>query len=254
MRTNTKTTGERLTQHEGIGAVELKGAVFTLPVLKLHCTDLDAIEHELKVHLARGLSFFKHAPLVIDLELIKEQQGEELDLPSLVSTMHDMKLFIVGVRNANPQQAERAVTAGLAVLKGGVTQQEGAAEKPANAELPVATTNIPFSGHTKIIYQPVRSGQQIYAKNCDLIVLSSVNVGAEVIADGNIHIYGSLRGRALAGVSENTKARIFAQVMEPELAAIAGNYQVFDEPNASRLYGKAAQIYLDDNQLVIAPL
>ncbi len=250
MQTNIKTAGEDLTRQ--VGAVELKGAVFTLPVLKLHSTDLKAIEHELKVHLARGLNFFKHAPLVIDLELVREE-ADELDFSALSKALHDMQLFVVGIRNATEKQAKNAVDSGLAALKGGISQKEESPEKTTTPE-PPDTTNAPPPRHTKIIYQPVRSGQQVYARGCDLIVLSSVNVGAEVIADGNIHVYGSLRGRAFAGVAENTKARIFAQAMEPELVAIAGNYQVFDEPIASRLYGKAAQIYLDNERLIIAPI
>ncbi len=251
LQTDLETTGVDSPPRERVVAVELKGAVFTLPVLKLHSIDLGAIEHELKVHLARGLNFFRHAPLVIDLELLKEQ-ADDLDFAALANSLRNMQLFTVGVRNATPRQGESAVAAGLAVLKGGITQDD-ATEKPAAAELPVATDISPR--RTRIVSQPVRSGQQIYAKGCDLIVISSVNVGAEVLADGNIHIYGSLRGRAFAGVSDDTTARIFAQAMEPELAAIAGNYQVFDEPTDSSLYGKAAQIYLDDEeQLVIAPL
>ncbi len=253
MGTSTKTAGETLDKQEKTAAVELKGAVFTLPVLKLHSTDLPAIEHELKVHLARGLNFFKHAPLVIDLEAIDEQQGRKLDFTAIVSALHRMQLFVVGVRNTNPEQAKRALAAGMAVLKGGIAQEDISSGKNTSAP-PPATSKTLSAETTKVIHQPVRSGQQIYAKGCDLIVLSSVNVGAEVIADGNIHVYGSLRGRALAGVSENANARIFAQVMEPELVAIAGNYQVFDEPNASNLYGKAAQIHLDNNRLVIAPI
>ncbi len=235
--------------HQRTSAVELKGTVFTLPVLKLHSTDLDAIEHELKVHLARGLNFFRHAPLVIDLAAV-EKQAAELDLAALAGILRRLQLFTVGVRNAGPWAAERAVAAGLAVLKGGVTKEE--AKEKSSAEPPVATEVL--RRRTRIIHHPVRSGQQIYAKGGDLIILSSVNVGAEVIADGNIHVYGSLRGRAFAGVAEDTGARIFAQSMEPELAAIAGNYQVFDEPVPSSLQGKPAQIYLEEEQLVMAPL
>jgi len=253
LQTDLETTGMEPARPEGGTAIELKGAVFTLPVLKLRSVELGAIEHELKVHLARGLNFFKHAPLVVDLELVRER-ADKLDFAALAGSLHDLQLFTVGVRNATPEQAERAVAAGLAVLKGGITRDNelASSEKPVAEELPVATEV--SRRRTRIVSQPVRSGQQIYAKGCDLVVLSSVNVGAEVLADGNIHVYGSLRGRAFAGVSEDTTARIFAQAMEPELAAIAGNYQVFDEPAASRLYGKAAQIYLDDEQLVIAPL
>ncbi len=230
-------------------AVELKGTVFTLPVLKLHSVDMTAVEHELKVHLARGLNFFRHAPLVIDLGAV-EGQAAELDLNALAGMLRRLQLFTVGVRNATPWLAERAVEAGLAVLKGGVTKEETREKRV--TEPPVATEVTPR--RTRVVRHPVRSGQQIYAKGGDLIVLSSVNVGAEVIADGNIHVYGTLRGRAFAGVAEDTAARIFAQSMEPELAAIAGNYQVFDEPISPALRGKPAQIYLEDEQLVLAPL
>ncbi len=245
----TETAGVAQSRRQRTSAVELKGTVFTLPVLKLHSTDLAAIEHELKVHLARGLNFFQHAPLVIDLAAV-EEQAMELDFAAMAEMLRRLQLFTVGVRDAGPHLAEKAVAAGLAVLKGGVTTKK-VAEKNVE-ELPVATEVSPR--RTRIVRHPVRSGQQIYAKGGDLIVLSSVNVGAEVIADGNIHVYGTLRGRAFAGVTEDTGARIFAQSMEPELAAIAGNYQVFDEPVSPSLRGKPAQIYLEGEQLVVAPL
>jgi len=245
-------TVEADTAERGGAAIELKGAVFTLPVLKLRSIELGAIEHELKVHLARGLNFFKHAPLVIDMELVA-QRAEGLDFVALAGLLRRMELFVVGVRNATPAQAESAVASGLAVLKGGITREKppekAAAVEP---ELPVASDVSPR--RTRIVHQPVRSGQQIYARGSDLVILSSVNVGAEVIADGNIHVYGRLRGRAFAGVADDPAARIFARIMEPELAAIAGSYQVFDDPDAAGLYGKPAQIYLEGEQLILAPL
>ncbi|MFT4198759.1 MAG: septum site-determining protein MinC, partial [Pseudoxanthomonas sp.] len=97
----------------------------------------------------------------------------------------------------------------------------------------------------------VRSGQQVYAQNRDLTVLNMVGAGAEVIADGSIHIYGSLRGRALAGAQGNTEARIFCSAFRAELVAIAGHYKVLDDV-PRELHGKAVQVWLEDGQLHLA--
>jgi septum site-determining protein MinC len=101
--------------------------------------------------------------------------------------------------------------------------------------------------------QPLRSGQQVYAANRDLTVCAMVGAGAEAIADGSIHIYGPLRGRALAGASGNTQARIFCREFNAELVAIAGTYRVLDEI-PRKLLGKAVQIWLDKDQLRIEEL
>ena len=85
------------------------------------------------------------------------------------------------------------------------------------------------SADAKIVNEPVRAGQQIYAKNADLIVLAQVQPGAELMADGNIHVYSSLRGRAHAGVGGNSSARIFCRSMEAQLISIAGIYLVNEE-------------------------
>ena len=100
---------------------------------------------------------------------------------------------------------------------------------------------------------PLRSGQVVYAERCDAVVLAHVNPGAEIIADGNIHVYGALRGRALAGAHGNEEARIFCKSLEADLVAIAGCYLRSDEiPEARR--GRPAQIYLEKDHLVIADL
>ena len=108
--------------------------------------------------------------------------------------------------------------------------------------------------NTKIVQQPVRSGQRMMARKGDLVVLAAVNAGAEIIAEGNIHVYAPLRGRALAGVSGDTHARIFCHQFEAELVAIAGNYRVFDNGPPRELRGKAVQVFLDGEQLIVAPL
>jgi septum site-determining protein MinC len=107
---------------------------------------------------------------------------------------------------------------------------------------------------TITIDKPVRAGQQIYAEHADLVVLSTVSTGAELIADGHIHIYGTLRGRALAGASGNTQARIFVQSMQAELVSIAGMYRVIDEPLAPSLYRQPVQIFLAEQRIVMKNL
>ena len=99
-----------------------------------------------------------------------------------------------------------------------------------------------------------RSGQQVYAKGGDLIVMAAVNFGAEVLADGNIHVYGPLRGKAVAGGKGNSLARIFSTCMEPELVSIAGTYRTTESPLPADVVGKPAQIRLDDGRLVFEPL
>ena len=106
---------------------------------------------------------------------------------------------------------------------------------------------------TTIIHRPLRSGQQVYAKG-DLVVLGLVSYGAEVIAEGNIHIYAPLRGRALAGVHGNLDARIFCTCLEPELISIAGIYRTMETPLAADVLGKSVQIWLDEEKLMIEPL
>ncbi|TPW14125.1 MAG: septum site-determining protein MinC, partial [Halothiobacillaceae bacterium] len=130
-------------------------------------------------------------------------------------------------------------------------RERSARPSVATPQATLATAPTTESSATKVIYQPIRSGQQIYAKGGDLIVLAAVNAGAEIIADGNIHIYAPLRGRALAGVRGNNSARIFCYNMEAELVAVAGHYRVFEERVPSEFRNKAVQIYLDNEQLKI---
>ena len=118
------------------------------------------------------------------------------------------------------------------------------------AQAPVEPSLIP----ARVITHPVRSGQQIYAKNCDLIVMAVVSAGAELLADGNIHVYGPLRGRALAGINGNSEARIFCQQLGAELLSIAGQYKVAEDLRRDPAWGKATQTYLNEEQLQISEL
>jgi septum site-determining protein MinC len=110
------------------------------------------------------------------------------------------------------------------------------------------------SASTLIVDKPLRSGQQVYAKGGDLIIMAAVNHGAEVIADGSIHVYAPLRGKAIAGAKGNTDARIFALSMEPELLSIAGTYRTTENPLPASVLGKPAQIRLEGERLVFDPI
>jgi septum site-determining protein MinC len=141
---------------------------------------------------------------------------------------------------------------GLAVLPERINKEEPAAEAPTAAAPPSKQVN-ELGSNTKLITQPVRSGQQIYARGGDLVIMASVGAGAEIIADGHIHVYGALRGRALAGVNGFDEARIFCNNLEAELVSVAGQYCVNDDLRKSH-WGKAVNISLDGDHSQIQPL
>lgn len=220
---------------------ELKGSLFTLTVLRLFQLDRAAIERHLTEKIKQAPSFFNNTPVVIDLEgMIDSSNG--LDFNSLYELLRTHGMVPVGIRNGTPMQQAAARLAGLPVLP------ESRAANNGNKTERVESAPV----HNQLINHPIRSGQQIYASG-DLIVLGAVSAGAEVIADGNIHIYGVLRGRALAGVKRNAKARIFCQSLEAELISIAGNYRISEQIEPSDR-GKAVQIYLVEDRLLIENL
>ncbi len=246
-------------------AVMLKGSVFTLPILQIHVTSIAEIESELTLRLSKALKFFENAPIVIDLGMIR-QETENFDFRELMKLLSLQHLIPVGVKNGSSQQNILALGAGLALLKDDLTQQN-IEEKTQLDEAdqcddsvgddvsePMVVPVAPQQTKAKFVTQPVRSGQQIYAKGCDLIITAPVNHGAEIIADGNIHVYSSMRGRALAGVRGDVEASIFCQSMEAELVAIAGNFRVFEDAVPAEIKSKSVRIHLDDEQLIISQL
>lgn len=229
-------------------AVELKGSVFTLPVLRVSSADLRAIERDLSERLAQAVTFFQNAPIVLDFERIGHPDCA-LDLVLLVELLRKKRLIPVGVRNAAPHQAEAAVAAGLALLRGGAPSKS-----PPEAMMAAPKAAPPAPRETKFVTQAVRSGQKIHAPHGDLVVLAHVNAGAEIVANGNIHVYGALRGRALAGVNGDVTARIVCQHMEAELVAVAGQFRVFEDIIPGDIFGKLTQIHLVGEKLVIEPV
>ena len=231
-------------------AFEIKSADLPLVALVLKTHDSHVLASELLAQfgpLSNSPDFFNDDALVIDFGQLTAA-NEALDLSHLIAVLRQCKLVAVAVRNAPPTSVIEARRLGL------VEAHEVYVPAPL-AKAPAAAAVVPVS--TMVIDKPIRSGQKVYAKGGDLIILSMVNRGAEVVADGNIHVYAALRGKAMAGAKGNTKARIFALAMEAELVSVAGIYRTAEKPFGSDVLGKPAQIRLsDDNQekLLIEPL
>jgi septum site-determining protein MinC len=244
---------------------EIKGSAFTLTVIRLLSSELAYVERDLRDKISTGPRFFANAPVVLDLERVRDSRSD-LDFSALVMLLKELALVPVGVRHATPAQQEAAVDAGLAIVKGGgirelpAVSEQGVAsndksggpqipEPPPPPPPPRSAESSAASVRARTLYRPVRSGQQIYAKDGDLVVLGAVNAGAEVVSDGDVHVYGPLRGRALAGAQGDRQARIFCLSMAAELVAIAGRYQVLDETVPQEVRGRAVQVYLEGEKL-----
>lgn len=161
------------------------------------------------------------------------------------------------VQNASVELAAAARRAGLLVLNDAAPAPAVVAPEPVPEPVPEPAPEpaAPAAAPTRIIDKPLRSGQRVYAAGGDIVVLAAVNPGAEVIADGSIHVYAPLKGRALAGARGDTSARIFTTHLEAELVSIAGVYRTFDAAPDAGVAKKPAQIRLADaSQIVIEPL
>lgn len=233
---------------------QLRGNLFTLSVMQLHSADLEEIERELKLVIRQAPKFFEQAPIVIGLQ--EFDQDGNIDFTQLTALLRRYGTIPVGVRGGRAELQKSARNAGLAVLSNTKQEEPSLSTKSTPAPAPekkvskAKVVDAPSAANTLIITKPVRSGQQLYAKGGDLIVIGSVSQGAECLADGSIHIYGPLRGRALAGISGQTQARIFTQELDAELIAIAGHYMVH-EALQSHLKSGAKQICLQDDKLCI---
>lgn len=240
---------------ESAPAFDLKGSALTLMVLHLRETDTETLTRQLQAKFGQAPGFFKHVPLVIDLAGL--QDPEQIpNFVQLANTLRDFGLMLTAVRGGNARQNERALAANLGLLAAPRAEQ---APPPAAIEEVAQQPNLEpqpegvAGPKAKIIGQPIRSGQRVVAPHGDLIVLAPVNSGAEILAAGNIHVYGPLRGRALAGVKGDREARIFCLQLHPELVAIAGEYMVNDEMDKAQ-FGQSAIIALEDNQLTVQSL
>lgn len=210
--------------------------MMTLTVLEVRESDGERIRAALVAHLQRACDFFRGMPVVLSLP------GATPDLGALVALLREHELVPVAILDGDAGQAGAA---GLGVINGGRVAREAPATKPEpRPAAPVARRS------ARLVDKPVRSGQQIYARDSDLVITGPVSEGAEVLADGHIHIYNVLRGRALAGACGDEAARIFCQRFEPDLVAVAGCYKVAEDiPESVR--GRPVQVRLEGEQLII---
>lgn len=214
---------------------QLKADFVPFTVLKITNPDFAGIKKQLDLTLAQAPNYFASAPIIIDVSSLKPTSP--LDLSAIHGLLQTHKIIPVGIRGLAQPHHEAAAALGLPVLKTGTKEAD-------------PTESVRKSG-TKVITTPVRSGTQVYAKDADLLILAGVNPGAECFADGNIHVYGPLRGRALAGASGDESARIFCRSLEAELIAIAGHYQIKEQIKAPTVEKGMIQIYLQNEKLYI---
>jgi septum site-determining protein MinC len=223
-------------------ALELKGRMLSATRIRV----LDADPAAIASHLAE---LRRQMPQALKGLVAVLESDLALDLPALLALLRDAGIQPVGV--ADGPLTAAAIKAGLAVLPKDTRARAAEPATPAPAAAPPPAEAARRS--TRVITEPVRSGQQVYAEDADLVVLSAVSAGAEVIADGCVHVYGPLRGRALAGARGDENARVFARRFEAELVAIAGVYAVADQIKSAKS-GESTQAYLQNGKLVIEPL
>lgn len=209
-------------------------------ILQITRYDLAALDEQIAKTVQRASTFFAGSPIVIDIEKINE--SGTLDFAKIKEMILANGMVPVGVRGGNDEQNKDAAVVGLPVLTIGRFAQ---ADNSKKQEEPPAV--LP----AKLVTHPIRSGMHVYAKDTDLIVTAPVSAGAELLSDGHIHIYGPLRGRALAGVRGNRQARIFCRTLEAELISIAGYYLTKEDIQALPESNGMLQIYLDQEQIRI---
>ncbi|MFF7708507.1 septum site-determining protein MinC [Pseudomonas sp. NPDC007930] len=233
---------------------QLKGSMLAITVLELARNSLEALDRQLAAKVAQAPNFFSNTPLVLALDKLPAGEGT-LDLPGLMRVCRHHGLRTLAIRASRIEDIAAAIAIDLPVLPPS-NARERPVELPAEKkpEAAPAEPAAPLVQPTRIITQPVRGGQQIYAQGGDLVVVSSVSSGAELLADGNIHVYGPMRGRALAGIKGDTKARIFCQVLGAELVSIAGQYKVSEDLRRDPLWGAGVQISLSQDVLNITRL
>ena len=244
--TDTPTTGAK----QGF---QLKSASVSMTALELYYFESEKFEATLRDNISQAPGFFKDVPLIISLEKY-EGMDSNLDFFSIIGTCRRHNIHVVGVRGGNENHRRMARGASLALIPGTSARDkdhatEAPPPEPIAKPIPAPVVAVP----ARIISQPVRSGQQVCAAEGDLVILAPVQPGAEVMAAGNIHVYGPLRGRAMAGVNGDENARIFCQSLEAELVSIAGHYKISEDLQGSG-WKSAVQLQLRDDLMVVTPL
>jgi septum site-determining protein MinC len=229
--------------------LELRSAALTLVAVVLKTTDLSVLAQELAERVAATPGLFDNDPVAIDLSRVREACAP-IDFGALLALLRAHHLVPVAARGGNAEQMAAAAAAGLAELP---EMPRAARAEPLVLTESVVEVQLPPPAPL-IVDKPLRSGQQVYARGGDLVVLALVSYGAEVIADGSIHVYAPLRGRALAGAKGDTSARIYTTCMQAQLLSIAGVYRTGELAVPAALDGQAAQVRLDGDNLMVEAL
>ena len=237
---------------------EFKSATLPLIAVILKTADLGVLAEALDAQLADSPDFFDQEPVVIDLSQLEQSDAAAaLDFAALRALLARHQTQPIAVRGGSDAQNAAARAAGLSVTAMPVPPSPSPRPAPPPAEAPqpqiVREVPVPANG-TLVIDKPLRSGQQVYARGGDVVVTAVVSFGAEVIADGNVHVYAPLRGKAIAGARGNTEARIFTTCMEAQLVAIAGIYRTAEVALPAEIAGKPAQISLDGKKIVMSAI
>lgn len=222
---------------------QFKASFSPCAIFQLLHSDLRFLESELSSAMGQAPSFFQGSPLIIDLEKLNETAM--LDFVELKTLLISQGLVPIGIRAGSLQQKEEAKKAGLPSLSIG---------KSSAIETKKKVQEEPLRSSTKLVTTPIRSGMQVYAKNADLIVTAQVSAGAELLSDGHIHVYGALKGRALAGVQGDKSVRIFCKSLEAELVSIAGFYLTKEELQALPKKEGMIQIYLENDVIRLSSI
>ena len=225
--------------------LEFKGRMLMMTVLLLKDLDPNTLHRQVSQRLDDAAQWLRDAPVVVDLA--HPEDTDQVALMAAVDTLRGLGVNLVALARNEHLDSDTAAMLGL-----GSISLAGGRDVPRSAEPAPQAEQPADAGHTLVIDQPVRSGQQIYSRG-DLIVLAPVSTGAELLAEGHIHVYNTLRGRALAGVRGDQSARIFCQKLDAELVSIAGIYRVAEDlPDQHRK--QAVHITLDGDAMRFADL
>ena len=237
--------------------LDLKSAQLSVVAMVLKTVDVASVAAELVARRADDPEFFDNDPVLIDLSAVQAEE-QPIDFAALVQTLRSHRTQPVAVRGGSAAQMAAAHAAGLIAAPDmpatRAQPREVIREVVREVQVPVeVAVSAPAPG-ALVVDKPLRSGQQVYARGSDLVVLAMVSFGAEVIADGNIHVYAPLRGRAIAGARGDTSARIFSTCLEPQLVSVAGIYRTTETELPDNVRGKPAQVRLEGEKLLIEPL
>lgn len=257
-----------LPSQSSVKAFQMKGSLYTLTTLELHVSDISMIRSQLQAMTQKAPKFFQQTPVVIALDRLGSGKNN-FDMPALRRLMHDFGIMLIAISGGTDIHRKNAANCGIAWLSCSKPSSEDTNSYDNSTANVVRITKHRDStstessvqaeekkqvidATTKIIERPVRSGQQERSTG-DLVVLGSVSAGSELLAVGHIHVYGHLRGRALAGINGNQDARIFCRQFEPELISICGQYKLPNHADKSR-WGQSVLISLKDQYLHIKEL